>query len=153
MLCFEKVQVEQAIKEQMKLDAREWEESRRIAEKFPIFWPSEISKGSKTDEQCLKNENAIRTPSPAGIRFQNNPDTMVLADFSLGRRDGLQTKKTIHKSPKLDFFKTHMVVKTDSAVCFKCLRGELAPTKLAEIHLSPRAARLPAREALSASPH
>ena len=144
------------MREQIRLEALEREESRRIAEMYPILWASERSESpdsmdsictvhSTQNSEILSGNNvSLRTPSPTtSFGCKTTADHSVKSKFCSANRDILpKARKTIHKTPHLAFIKTDAPAKAISANCFKSLRVDLLSNKMPDIELSPRAASL-----------
>ena len=131
-------QVDQAISEQKRRDTFEREQSRRIAELYPILWPAERSTSSALldsinsvsfpnadDGEHYQTLVCTRTPSPPSCDHQKHTDCSIEKYYFDPRSvtsSPVKTRSSIRKTPKRAYVKSDMPFKAGSAERSKSLK-------------------------------
>jgi hypothetical protein len=143
--AFFQQQVELVIHNTMLREAAEREESRRIAEQFPIEWHSDQSESSESPRSNIEPKTAepVRTPSPVGkeITCQNASPESPRFPISDIRRSDLarrySPRKSIFKTPALTFIKEELQAKAGPVKGIKSLRNDFWKLRDLELPQSP----------------
>jgi hypothetical protein len=122
-------------------ETSEREESRRIAEMFPIEWhpsqqePSE-SPRSNNEQHPTRAEAPVRTPSPMvnqGLTQNASPESPWVPISNLCRSETASrryspVRKSIFKTPALTFVKAELQAQTGFVKSIKSLRNQFTRT-------------------------